>query len=589
MADQRSGRGRKQRLSHYDLLEVIGAGGMGTVYRAIDRRSKVVVAVKTVHPHLQESAAFVERFRREAHIASLLGSPYVVRILDFGSERGQYFMVTEFVEGQKLSDIMRAGPMPPVHALAIAVQVALALDEAEGRGVVHRDIKPDNIIITPDNAVKVLDFGIARLNTVAGVTTTGLFIGTMTYASPEQFLGHADTRSDIYSLGVTLFHMLAGQPPFHAATPTGVMRMHEDTPPPLELLKGVPQQLVAVIERCMQKSPDARYQHVSEFLAACEVVRRSMSEAKTDSWMSDATSVLRISAADGGATEIAAADDATRLAGGGGASAAQTSADATRLAASHAPVAPARTELLPSSGGGAPPRSSYPPTTGGRADDHRTLFAVVGAAAAVVIAVLVGLILHFSHDGGSKSVVAADRTSTAAASVSRTATRGTPTPSGTAAADASSTSVVATQIASAPPNSIAEGQWDIRFISKFNDCGFGLAVNDISNTSFTLTWVTTDPSDGFITSGDTVNIVESGGNLVADQTFSYPTFTFSWARVNIGPENHVVSSNIVTNFKFLNSNRATVSQNEFYGVDSNGDGIGDVSCRISYEDADANG
>jgi serine/threonine-protein kinase len=270
----------------------IGAGGMGSVYRATDMRSGVTVALKLVHPHLQQDRAFVERFHREAHIASLLTSPYVVRLLDFGQERGRYFMVSEFVEGTRLTDILKRGRMEPLQALAIAVQVALALGEAEARGVIHRDIKPDNIIITPDLFVKVLDFGIARQIGVHGVTMTGVFVGTVAYAAPEQFRGESDIRSDIYSLGVTMFQMLAGDVPFRAPSPTDVIRMHEQEPPPIERLAGVPPALVDVVSRCLAKSPEDRYQHVSDLLGAIEDARSALTGGQTDSWIYDATAVL---------------------------------------------------------------------------------------------------------------------------------------------------------------------------------------------------------------------------------------------------------------------------------------------------------
>ena len=585
MSDAKAG-GEPKRLSHYELHEVVGTGGMGTVYKAIDLRSRVIVAVKTVHPHLQEDPSYVERLRREAHIASLLSSPYVVRILDFGSDAGQYFMVSEFVEGQKLSDILRGGPMAAVQALAIVVQVALALDEAEGRGVVHRDIKPDNVIITPDHAVKVLDFGIARLNMLAGVTTTGLFIGTMTYAAPEQFLGHADTRSDIYAVGVMLFQMLAGQPPFHAATPTGLMRMHEDTPPPLELLKGVPAPLVAVVERCLQKSPDDRYQHAAELLGGLESARRSLTDAQTDSWMSDATAVLRIPPSGADPTAIAGAPDATLVARSPTRAPAASLGDPTLVAPAGA-AAPQRQAGAGATSGGASPPVGGAPVAAGGGDSRAPLFIGLAAAAAIAVAIIVAVVV-FARSGGESGSVVAGRTATALANGNGTQDRGTPgVPAATATAVAAGTAAAATTIAQSPASSIAEGEWSIRLISRFNDCNFGIRVGDIANTTFTFTRVTTDPSDGFITDGDTVSVVDSGGNPIADQTFSYPTFNFQWVRINIDAAFRVVTANVVTNIKFLNSNEANVSQNEFYGVDSDGDGVADTSCRISYEDADA--
>ena len=265
---------------------------MGAVYRATDMRSGVAVALKLVHPHLAVDTTFIDRFRREAHIASLLTSPYVVRLLDFGLDQGRYFMVSEYVEGTKLSDVLRQGRLEPLQALAIAAQVALALGEAETREIVHRDIKPDNIIITPDNSLKVLDFGIARLAGAPGVTTTGVFVGTPAYSAPEQFLDEADIRSDIYALGIVLFLMLSGELPFRAPTPTGYMRLHEDEPPPLQKLAGVPAPVVDIVARCLAKAPADRYQHISQLLSAIEAARQTVASTPSDSWMFDATAVV---------------------------------------------------------------------------------------------------------------------------------------------------------------------------------------------------------------------------------------------------------------------------------------------------------
>ena len=227
-------------LSHYDLEERMGAGGMGTVYRAVDRRSGANVAIKILHAHLQSTPAYLERFHREAEIASKLDSRYMVRVLDSGSDRGHQFIVSEFVGGAKLGDVLRQGRLEIVEALAVAAQIAHALEEAALQGVIHRDIKPDNIMFTQGGSIKVADFGISRLADATTVTLTGMFVGTMAYTAPEQARGHADIRSDIYSLGITLFEMLTGDVPFHSETPTGLMRMHEDDPPPLDRLEGMP-------------------------------------------------------------------------------------------------------------------------------------------------------------------------------------------------------------------------------------------------------------------------------------------------------------------------------------------------------------
>ncbi len=282
-----------ERLGHYRLVERIGAGGMGVVYRAVDERTGAAVAVKVIHEHLQHDPEMVERFRREAHVASLLVSPYIVRVHEFGSASGRYYLATEFVEGVKLSEVLQQGALSPVEALAICAQVALALDEAAARGIVHRDIKPDNIMVTRDNAVKVMDFGIARLRYGGAVTAPGMFVGTLTYAAPEQFRGLVDPRSDLYSLGCTLFHMLAGRPPFEADDLNTMMRLHVEASPPLDALQHVPEAVRGIVDRLLKKDPSDRYQSASELLAAIEDARRSLGGAAAgEAWLAASTRAL---------------------------------------------------------------------------------------------------------------------------------------------------------------------------------------------------------------------------------------------------------------------------------------------------------
>ena len=279
-------------IGHYRLVERVGGGGMGTVYRAVDIRTGAAVALKVMHPHLEADKTYLERFRREAHVASLLRSPYTVQLQEFGQDGARHFLVSEFVEGRSLGDALKDGPVEPLAAIAIAVQVALALDEAESRGIVHRDIKPENILLTNDASVKVTDFGIARMTFSSGVTMPGMFVGTLAYSAPEQHNGQTDARSDIYSLGVVLFEMLAGQCPFNAPTPTGLIRLHEEAPPPLEKLAGVPQELIAVVAKCLEKDPAARYQHASELITALEAARPRLGRPTGEAWMSEATGWL---------------------------------------------------------------------------------------------------------------------------------------------------------------------------------------------------------------------------------------------------------------------------------------------------------
>ena len=248
------------------------------------------VAVKLLHPMLAAAAEFRERFESEAHVAALLRSPYTVHLLDYGHEGDTYFLVMEYVEGQTLAEALREGPLPVEQALRIGISVARALEEAAARGVVHRDIKTENIMLLVEGGVKVADFGISRRAGVPGLTLTGAFLGTPDYAAPEQFEGQADERTDIYALGVTLFAMLAGRPPFEG-TPLELMRQHRESTFPPEALAHVPEPAVEAVRRCMEKEPEARYQTATEVAAALGHALRRLSEEVQPPATSDAPAV----------------------------------------------------------------------------------------------------------------------------------------------------------------------------------------------------------------------------------------------------------------------------------------------------------
>ena len=256
----------------YELTHLIARGGMAQVYRALDRQLERPVALKVLFPELSVDRTFVERFRREAQAAANLSHPNIVPVFDWGEDDGSYFIVMEYIDGRPLSAVLRDPQrIAPRQIATIGAGVAAALAFAHRHGVVHRDVKPGNVIITPDGDVKVTDFGIARaMNTEESLTQTGAVMGTAAYFSPEQAEGKGvDSRSDIYSLGVVLYEMSVGRPPFTGDSPVAVASKHVRDMPvlPREANPSVPPALQAVIMKAMAKNPDDRYASAEELRA----------------------------------------------------------------------------------------------------------------------------------------------------------------------------------------------------------------------------------------------------------------------------------------------------------------------------------
>jgi hypothetical protein len=255
-------------LGAYQLERFIGGGGMGAVFRAVDTTLDRIVAVKVLSRQQSSDEEMLKRFRNEAQSAARLDHENIGRVHAVGSEAGWHYIVFEFIEGTNLRDLVRAaGPLEIGRVVDIAIQIADALEHASQRDVVHRDIKPSNIVMTPTGRARLVDMGLARLPHVGGdqdLTVSGMTLGTFDYISPEQARDPrvADVRSDLYSLGCTIFFMLTGRPPFADGTMVQKLLRHQQDPPPaIETLRpDVPRRLAAILGRLMEKDPADRYQ-----------------------------------------------------------------------------------------------------------------------------------------------------------------------------------------------------------------------------------------------------------------------------------------------------------------------------------------
>ena len=302
----------------YRLIGPLGGGGMGEVYLAHDEVLGRDVALKVLRDEYAGDEGFVERFRREARSAASLSHPNVVPIYDQGrSEEGAYYIAMEYVSGGTLKErIARRGALGPDVATAVALQIAGALGAAHARGLVHRDVKPQNVLVTPSGDVKVADFGIARaapLSATAANTQTGFVPGTASYMSPEQAMGGPVTAaSDLYSLGVVLYEMLTGRVPFAAENPlaTSLKHLDEPPPPPRESTPGLPEGMNALVLKLLAKKPEDRYGNAAEFAVDLERVRDGLPPLAAGRPPAAGTDATR--ADEAGATRVIPANDPAR-------------------------------------------------------------------------------------------------------------------------------------------------------------------------------------------------------------------------------------------------------------------------------------
>ena len=279
----------------YRLEAKLGSGGMSTVYLARDETLDRPVAVKVMHREMSEQEDQLQRFRQEARAVAKLSHPNVVSVIDAGEDGGYPYIVFEYVKGETLKQrIGRVGALDTQDAIAYAIEVARGLSVAHARNMVHRDIKPQNVLIDEDGRAKLTDFGISRQLEQAGVTATGRVLGTTDYVAPEQAMGHgADPRSDVYSLGVVLYEMLVGQVPFHADSQVGVAMKHvnEELPDVQRRRPEVSAAVALVVERATAKDPAERYQSIGEMIDDLETALE-VEAARAGSTTGEATSVL---------------------------------------------------------------------------------------------------------------------------------------------------------------------------------------------------------------------------------------------------------------------------------------------------------
>ncbi len=277
------------RLGPYEIVGQIGAGGMGEVYRARDARLRRDVAVKVLPAAFSEDAERLLRFEQEARATAALNHPNILAIFDVGSHESRPYLVEELLSGRSLRECLKSGPPPVSKAIELAVQITSGLAAAHGKGIVHRDLKPENLFVTSDGAVKILDFGLAKLArpevageaaataTATPSTGSGTVLGTVGYMAPEQIRGQpCDHRADIFAFGCVLYEMLSGQRTFSGGTPADTLAaiLSQDPAPLSGTGREVPPLLAGIVSRCLQKSPEERFQSARDLVFQLDMMAR---------------------------------------------------------------------------------------------------------------------------------------------------------------------------------------------------------------------------------------------------------------------------------------------------------------------------
>ncbi|MGZ3645870.1 MAG: protein kinase domain-containing protein [Ktedonobacteraceae bacterium] len=267
----------------YKLIDERGSGSFGEVYIARDLQSNYLYAAKVMYPDHTFDSELLERFKREAYILQSLNDEHVVRVVDYGNDDNIYFIIMHHIDGQNLKFYITSyGPIEPLLAIHYILQAAQGLDAAHKIGVVHRDIKPQNILISNKGVVKIVDFGLSRSKESPTITSSDKFMGTAYYTAPEQVMSShsADIRSDLYSLGIVLFEALAGYPPYSGGTVIDIILKHqtEDIPSICRIYpgSGLPYEIDAFMQKAIAKQPDARFQTPHEFILALEHIQQLM-------------------------------------------------------------------------------------------------------------------------------------------------------------------------------------------------------------------------------------------------------------------------------------------------------------------------